>query len=86
MTDADVARCAAEAAEVAFDRVADKEATSRDASVQAFPPRGGGSGEKSAASSANAPDSFSPSEAVLEQRTYFLPVMVRAPSPRPCYV
>eukprot|EP00884_Botryococcus_braunii_P012309 jgi/Botrbrau1/21079/Bobra.0144s0077.1 len=70
-TDAEVARSAADAAEAAFDRVADGEARARAAS-QGQP----ASPHDPTEEGRPAPASFPVSEAVLQQRTYFLPVMV----------
>ncbi len=61
-SDREITHAAADAAEVAFDRVADAELAHR---------------EGTEGTSATASSSYAVSDAVLDQRTYFVPTMVR---------
>ncbi len=61
-SDREITHAAADAAEVAFDRVADAELAHR---------------EGTEGSPAGASPSYAVSDAVLDQRTYFIPTMVR---------
>lgn len=65
-TDREIAHAAADAAEVAFDEVADAELAARNST------QGGASASP-----------FAVSDAVLHQRTYFVPTMVRSVAPLP---
>lgn len=70
-SDREITHAAADAAEVAFDRVADAELAHR---------------EGTDSSSAAASPSYAVSDAVLDQRTYFVPTMVRLQTPpMPCF-
>lgn len=60
-SDREITHAAADAAEVAFDRVADAELAHR---------------ERTEGSSETASSSYAVSDAVLDQRTYFVPTMV----------
>lgn len=70
-SDREITHAAADAAEVAFDRVADAELAHRQGT------EGTSAGASSSSSSSSSSTSYAVSDAVLDQRTYFVPTMVR---------